>query len=94
MDIDYIRLLMLYSDAKYPYQKAKADPGLSEGLSSVRRFLNDHGATRRVDTGDANRVMLMERHAQMVQQQKRAQDLLEEKQRRMRPDSFMERDKE
>jgi hypothetical protein len=85
---------MLYSDMKYPYVKAKADPGLAEGLRSTARFLSDHGATRRVDVVDANKVMLMERHAQMMQQQRRAQDLLEEKQKRMRPDSFMDRDTE
>lgn len=83
MDVEYIRLLMLYSDMKYPYQKAKADPGLSEGLRSTGRFLKDHG-TRRITAGEANRVMLMERQAKHAELMKQ----------RHQPDSLNERDTE
>lgn len=84
MDVDYIRLLMLYSDIKYPFVKAKADPGLSEGLRSTGRFLRENG-TRKIERSEANRVMLLERQAQHNANRKRNQ----------RPDnSFLERDTE
>jgi hypothetical protein len=63
MDVEYIRLLMEYSDMKYPFVKAKSDPGLSEGLKSTSRFLRDHGS-RKINHAEANRMMLLERQAQ------------------------------
>ena len=63
MDIDYIRLLMLYSDVKYPFVKAKSDPGLSEGLKSTGRFLRDNGS-RRMIQNEAKQIMLLERIGQ------------------------------
>lgn len=84
MDVEYIRLLMLYSDMKHPYVKAKADPGLAEGLRSLGKFLSDHGETRKLNAGEANRVLLMERqakHAEIMKQRKQ-------------PDSLNERDTE
>lgn len=82
MDVEYVRLLMLYSDMKYPYIKAKADPGLSEGLRSTGRFLRDNGS-RRMNPAEANRIMLLERQAQHEQQRKQRN-----------PDSLMDRDVE
>lgn len=70
MDVDYIRLLMLYSDIKYPFVKAKADPGLSEGLRSTGKFLRENGS-RKMDRGEANQIMLLERHAQQNATQQR-----------------------
>ena len=84
MNVEYIRLLMLYSDAKHPFVKAKADPSLSESLGSVARYFRDQGATRKLDNTEANRIMLLERHARRVA----------EKSKNINPDSLNERDKE
>lgn len=67
MDYDYIRLLMLYSDAKYPFEKAKADPGLSEGLRSVNKFMQNN-RSRRLNNNELREVVLRE---QMIKRQVR-----------------------
>jgi len=61
MDVEYIRLLMLYSDMKYPYVKAKSDPGLSEGLKDVNRFIQKNGS-QKLSSAEAKAIMLMEKH--------------------------------
>jgi len=63
MDYEYIRLLMLYSDEKYPFEKAKSDPGFSEGLTNVNRYMNKHGANRKFDNSEAHRILLKEKQA-------------------------------
>ena len=63
MDYEYIRWLMLYSDEKYPFEKAKSDPGLSEGLKSVNRYMDKHGNSRKFDNSEAQRILMHEKHA-------------------------------
>ena len=61
MDVEYIRYLMLYSDMKYPYVKAKSDPGLSEGLRDVNRYIQKNGS-QKLSNAEAKAIMLMEKH--------------------------------
>lgn len=75
MNYEYIRLLMEYSDARYPYKKAKADPGLAEGLKSVRQYLTNN-STRRESSSDLNRTLLLEK-------QIKAKMMIEERIRKM-----------
>jgi hypothetical protein len=82
MDVEYIRFLMEYSDMKYPYVKAKSDPGLAEGLKNTQRFLRDNGS-RKINHSEANRIMLLERQAKFAQNRKERNS-----------DSFMDRDVE
>jgi len=63
MDYEYIRLLMLYSDEKYPFEKAKSDPGFSEGLTNVNRYMSKHGTARKFDNSEAHRILLQEKKA-------------------------------
>jgi hypothetical protein len=63
IDYEYIRLLMLYSDEKFPFEKAKADPGLGESVGNVNRYMNKHGASRKFDNADAHQILLHEKHA-------------------------------
>jgi len=51
---------MLYSDQKYPFEKAKADPGLTEGFHSVNRYLANHGR-RKITGNEAGRILMTER---------------------------------
>lgn len=60
MDYEYIRFLMLYSDEKFPFEKAKADPGMTEGLKSVRQYLQNN-SVRRENASDVNRMLLLEK---------------------------------
>lgn len=60
MDYEYIRFLMLYSDEKFPFEKAKADPGMTEGLRSVRKYLQNN-SVRRENASDLNRMLLLEK---------------------------------
>lgn len=89
MNYDYIRLLMLYSDVKYPFEKAKADPGLAEGLKSVRQYLQNNGS-RRENASDINRMLLLEK--QTKQRMKRMSEEIKSK-KLILPNSD-ERDKE
>jgi hypothetical protein len=61
MNVEYIKLLMLYSDVKYPYVKAKTDPGLSEGLKDVNKFIQKNGSYK-LSNAEAKAIMLMEKH--------------------------------
>lgn len=70
MDVEYIRLLMEYSDMKYPFVKAKSDPGLRDGMRNINKFMQDHGSSRKVSNVEANRIMLLERQAQHQQMRK------------------------
>lgn len=63
MDYEYIRLLMLYSDEKFPFEKAKSDPGFFEGLTSVNRYMNKHETSRKFDNVEAQRILLQEKQA-------------------------------
>jgi hypothetical protein len=63
MDLEYIKLLMLYSDQQYPFKKAKADPGLGESVRNVNRYMDKHGNARKLDNGEANRILLSEKTA-------------------------------
>jgi hypothetical protein len=63
MDLEYIKLLMLYSDQQYPFKMAKADPGMSESVKGINRYMNKHGQSRKLENGEANRILLSERTA-------------------------------
>lgn len=63
MDLEYIKLLMLYSDQQYPFKMAKSDPGLGESVKGVNRYMNKHGNARKLDNGEANRILLSEKTA-------------------------------
>lgn len=63
IDPEYIRYLMLYSDQKYPFKMAKADPGLGEGMKSVNRYIEKNGS-RKIDPAEAHRILLMEKKRQ------------------------------
>lgn len=63
MDLEYIRLLMLYSDQKYPFEKAKSDPGLTDSVRGVKKYFKEHGQTRKLDHREANQIMLNEMNA-------------------------------
>lgn len=100
MDYDYIRLLMLYSDVKYPFEKAKADPGLAEGLRSVRQYLHNNGNTRRESSSDLQRALLLERQMKNRMQRDEMMKRMEEQLRQQLKDKTpnippaSERDKE
>jgi hypothetical protein len=63
IDYEYIRLLMLYSDEKFPFEKAKSDPGLSESEGSVNRYMDKYDSNRKFDNGEAQRILMHEKHA-------------------------------
>jgi hypothetical protein len=63
MDVEYIRYLMLYSDQKYPFEKAKSDPGLTESVRSVKKYMKDKGVTRKMSHEEAQQILLNERNA-------------------------------
>jgi hypothetical protein len=66
MDLEYIKLLMLYSDQQHPFKMAKSDPGLSESVKNVTRYMDKHGNARKLDDGEANRILLSERTAKKL----------------------------
>lgn len=59
-DYEYIKYLMLYSDQKYPFEKAKSDPGLTQSVRDVKGYMSKHGNTRKLDHGEAKRILLNE----------------------------------
>lgn len=63
MDLEYIRWLMLYSDQKFPFEKAKSDPGLSESVKSVNGYMKKHGNSRKFTHEEAQRILLQEKQA-------------------------------
>lgn len=63
MDYEYIRRLMLYSDERFPFEKAKSDPGLTEGLKNVDSYMSKHGSSRKFDNSEAHRILLQEKQA-------------------------------
>lgn len=65
-DLEYIRYLMLYSDQKYPYKKAKADPGLGESFDRSNNYMKKHGNTRKLSHEEANRILLNEKNGRMM----------------------------
>ena len=67
MDVEYIRLLMLYSDSKYPFKKAESDPGLSEGLKSVNKFMHNN-RSRKLSDNELREIVLRE---QLIKKQVR-----------------------
>lgn len=95
MNYDYIRLLMLYSDVKYPFEKAKADPGLTEGLKSVRQYLQNN-SSRRENASDINRMLLLEKQTkqrmEMDERMKRMTEVIKSK--KLNIPNADERDKE
>jgi len=60
MDYEYIRYLMLYTDQKYPFEMAKSDPGLAEGLRSVNTYMAKNGR-RKLTDAEAGRILMTER---------------------------------
>ena len=63
LDYEYIRYLMLYSDEKHPFEKAKSDPGLFESVTNVNRYMDKHGESRKLDNAEAKRILLQEKQA-------------------------------
>lgn len=62
MDHEYIRYLMLYSDKKFPFEKAKSDPGLTDSENNINRYIEKNGNTRKFENQIAKKILFEEEH--------------------------------